>query len=107
LQTAFLVGEQRPAQKFQAIRPGESLKDQLPVQLVRRGTLIIAHDLCACGLDQFAIIHAGRARRHAGDATEARVKMADPFFIYFRLPFEGQLHQVDAATRRIHLLAPE
>jgi hypothetical protein len=33
--------------------------------------------------------------------------MADPGGIHFRGAFGGELHQVDAAAWRVHLLAPE
>ncbi len=71
------------------------------------GATVIALDLRARGFDQFPVIHSRGAGRHAGDAAEARIKMADPVFVHLRFAFESQFHQVNSAARRIHFLAPE
>ena len=67
----------------------------------------IAFDLRARSFDELAVIHPGRARGHASHTAEAGVKMADPLGSHLRRSFGGELHQVDAAARRIHFLAPE
>src|SRR6202011_2676295 len=64
-------------------------------------------DLGARGLDQLSVVHAGRASWHASHAAKTAIEMADPIRSQFRSAFAGELHQVDAAARRIHLLAPQ
>ena len=67
----------------------------------------IAFDLRARGFDEFAVVHAGGARRHASHAAEAGIEVADPLGVDLRGAFGSKLHQVDAAARRIHFLAPQ
>src|ERR1035438_8799021 len=67
----------------------------------------IALDLRARWLDEFVVLHAGGARRHAGHATQAVIHVLSKAIIERSLPFSGLLDHVDASARRIHLLAPQ
>src|SRR5579859_1977077 len=67
----------------------------------------IALDLPARSFDELGIVHAGGACGHASHTAEAGVEVADPLGSHLRSAFGGKLHQVDAAPRRIHFLAPE
>src|SRR5882672_5810587 len=68
---------------------------------------MMALDLRASGFDKLSVVDAGRASRHASHAAEAGVKVADPLRVYGRATFAGKFHQINAATRRVHLFVPE
>src|SRR6266699_2984984 len=67
----------------------------------------MALELGASGLDQFIVLHAGRTGRHAGHAAQALVDVCGERPVDANLPLRGHLHQLDAAARRVHLLAPQ
>ena len=98
LHSAFLVGEQWPAQEFHAGWFREGFEEEAAMQFLRRGALVVALDLRASGFDQFPVVDAGGAGGHAGDAAETGIEMADPAFVHLRFAFESQLHQIDAAA---------
>ena len=58
-------------------------------------------------LDQPVVPDTGRARRHARHAAEAAVEVLDDRAVERDRAVEPRLHQLDAAARRVHLLAPE
>ena len=58
-------------------------------------------------LDQHVVADARRARRHACHAAEAAVEVARDLRVdHASLPSAQAAHEVDAAARRVHLLAP-
>src|SRR2546421_12504878 len=67
----------------------------------------MALDLWARGLDEFVILHTRRTSRHAGHTAQASVDVSSKRCIDADLALRGHLHQLDAATRRVHLLAPQ
>lgn len=67
----------------------------------------ITFDLRASGFNELAVVHSGRAGRHAGHAAKAAIEVADPAGVDLRSALGGKLDQVDAAARRIHFLPPE
>src|SRR5258708_24235507 len=64
-------------------------------------------DPWARGLDQFAILHARRTGCQAGHTAQASVDVSSKRCIDADLALRGHLHQLDTATRRVHLLAPQ
>jgi hypothetical protein len=101
-----LVQPQRAAQQPQPPRVGEEPEDQRPEGTVAPRPRVAALDLLAGGLDQLVVLHAGRAGGDAGHAAKALVEVADHLVVH-GLALQPDLHQVDAATRRVHLLAPQ
>ena len=107
LQSRLLIREERRAQSTQAIRPRESLEQEMAVAFFGCQARKIAFNLRTRSFDELAVIHSGRARGHAGHAAEAGVEVADPLGSHLRGAFGGQLHQIDATARRIHFLPPQ
>ncbi len=90
-------------------RPGirEQREDRAAEQAIGERARIAPLDLRARRFDERRVLHAGRTRRDARHAAEAGVEMADERRRHLRAAFEARLHQVDAAARRVHLLAPQ
>src|SRR5271166_5661772 len=97
-------GERRE-HRAQAIRVWEDSVDERSANTVERPALVMTLDICACVLDEPAVVDAGGARRLASAASEAQVEMAHCVAVEFEAAFGERLHQVDAAARRIHLSA--
>ena len=69
LQSRFLIHEQRQAHSLQTIWPGKSLKHKSSMEFFSWGAFGLSFDLGACCLDEFSVVHAGRARGHASHAA--------------------------------------
>ena len=65
-----------------------------------RNRLPFAH-VGAKGLDQFAILHTGRARRFASPAVQAEIEVATNLIIQGKSPVRYGAHQIDAAARAV------
>ena len=76
-QAARLVGAQRTAQRPQPPRVREEPVDRLAQQPLGARPLDPPLELRAGGLDELVVLHAGRARGHAGHAPEALVEVPD------------------------------
>src|SRR6266508_1974180 len=87
-------------------RVREEPEDQRPEGAVATRARVAALDLVAGGLDQLVVLDPRRAGGHARHAAEAPVEVADHLVVH-GLALEPDLHQVDAAPRRVHLLAPQ
>ena len=85
----------------------EILEHESTVAFFSTWALCLPFDLRPRGLDEFSVVHAGRARGHAGHTAEAAIEVADPIRIHIRGAFAGEFHQVDAAARGIHFLTPQ
>jgi hypothetical protein len=107
LQAGFLVGQERPPETIEARWFGEGFEEHAAMETFARGAMVVAFDLGAGGFDEFSVFDAGGARRHAGDATEAGVEVADPGFVDFCQAFVGGFHEMDAAARGVHFFAPK
>jgi hypothetical protein len=58
-------------------------------------------------VDQMHVMHARGARRHAGEARQAAVDVGDDLLGRGRVALQHLLDQVDAAARRIELVAEQ
>jgi len=85
----------------------EERKEQLAEEAVLCVARVAPVDLRPRRLDQLLVLHAGRAGGDAGHAAEALVDVVHEGVGHADLALGGQLHQRDAAARRIHLLAPQ
>ena len=101
-----LVEPQGAAEQPQPPRVGEQPEDQRPEGPVAARARVAALDLLAGGLDQLAVLDPRRAGGDTGHAAEALVEVADHLVVH-GLALAADLHQVDPAARRVHLLAPE
>src|SRR5215218_10399807 len=105
-QARALVEAQGAAQQPQPPWVGEQPEAQGPEGPVAARARVAALDLLAGGLDQLAVLDPGRAGGDAGHAAQALVEVADHLVVH-GLALAPDLHQVDAAPGRVHLLAPE
>ena len=64
---------------------------------------MVALDPVARAFDQLAVMHARGARGLASAASEAQIEMAHRVGIELEPALRERLHQIDTATRRIHL----
>ena len=89
-------------------RDGKILQHHETLQCVERlehpARLQLGHE-CAERLDQFAVLHAGRAGRLAGPAIEAEIEVLLDRVVEFELAVDHVAHQVNAAARAIGLVA--
>src|SRR5262249_50406039 len=80
-------------------------ENQRPERAVRPAASAAVFDLGAHLLDQGVILDAGRAGGDASHATQARVDVPNDSVVN-RRSLADLLHQVNAASRRVHFLAP-
>src|SRR3954454_14457253 len=106
LQAGGLVGPQRPAQRPEPALVREEGEDRRPQRVVGGRAVVPTLDLRPGRLDQPVVLHAGGARGHACHAAEAGVEVLH-HRVGHGLALEPGLHQVDAAARGVHLLAPQ
>ncbi len=85
----------------------EGGEEELAEEAIRGGARDIALHLGARVFDQLVVLHPGGAGGHAGHAAQAVVHVQAEALVERSLALGGLLHHVDAAARRIHLLAPE
>ena len=107
LKARSLVEAQR-AEHGRRAEPGEErrLSAKPRVAVVRVGRAhALAGELAARGLEEVAEGHARGAGRLAGAAAEAEVEMARERRRQLGASLGGGAHEVDAAARRVHLLA--
>jgi hypothetical protein len=107
LQTGFLVSEERKSEKIQAIRFGEGFEKKTAVDFFGRRAYVIAFDLRARSLNEFAVFDPGGAGGHTGHAAEAGIDMTDKCLVNFRFAFLSHFHQVNAAPRGIGFFTPQ
>ena len=86
---------------------GEQREDRLAEQPVRGSAADVALELRAHGLQQLVVLHAGRARRHAGHAAQAPVDVLVQRPLEPDLALLREVDQVDPPARGVHLLAPQ
>src|SRR5690606_24621021 len=101
-----LVEGQGRAQRFEPPRVREQREDRGAQQFFPPPALVVAFDLGAGLGDQGAVLDPGGAGADAGHAAQAGVEVAD-HGVGQRFAFQAVLHQVDAAARGVHLLAPQ
>ena len=68
---------------------------------------MMAFDLRARGFDEFSVIDTRGTCSRTRHAAKAGIKMTYPLRVDTRVAFAGELHQVNSATRRVHLFVPE
>src|SRR5256884_8282970 len=78
LQAGFLIGEERRAQAIEAIRPGKRLEQEMAMTFLAGRPCEVSLDLRAGGLDQFAVVHARRAR----DRKSTRLNSSHGYISY-------------------------
>src|SRR5215211_7705442 len=104
--TEALVEAEWTGGEAQTVAVGEELEDHLPEGFVVGATLVAAFDLGPGGLDKLVVLHARRTCGNAGHAPETQVPV--PYHrVVHRLLVEALVHQVDASSWRVHLLAEE
>ena len=109
LQAARAVGDQRRAEHRAGARGTAAAGTARRAARRSAGrALEAALDLLPRRLDQAVVADAGGADRHARHAAEARVPVRDTVVRREAdLPSLREVHQQDAAARRVHLLAPQ
>ena len=81
--------------------------EEQPHQPVEQRPRVGFLDMRAGVIDQMHVVHARGARRHAGEAREAAVDVRDDLGGRRRIVLQHLLDQVDAAARRIELVAQQ
>ena len=101
------AGRKRPRQGAQEPRPGgEREHAALDGALAQRPRRPLAAQRPRA-LDEDVVAHAARAGGHARQAAEAAVEVAGDRRVELDLAAVDQVHQVDAAAGRVHLVSPE
>ena len=108
----FGIGAARPSGASRSaarMRPrvGEEAEEQPADEAVAERAVELLLDGCARALDQPVVADARGARGDAGHAAEAAVEVLRDRRVQRDRPVEARVHEVDAAARRVHLLAPE
>ena len=86
---------------------GQHEGQHAPQRPVGRRAAIGLLDIAAGVIDQVHVVHAGGARRHAGQAREAAVDVLDRAGIGRAVVFQHVLDQVDAAARAVELVTKQ
>ncbi len=86
---------------------GQDAAEHGPRQPVHERATVGLGDVRARVVDEVHVVHAGRAGRHAGEAGQAAVDVLDRLGIGRAVVLQHVLHQVDAAARRVVLLAEQ
>ena len=103
----LLIQPERPRQARAAAPVRKHREDQAPERAVADAALRLALDLRTRGFEQRIVLHARWARRDARHAAEAGVDVPDEAVAVGLAAVAPQLHQVNAASGRIRLLAPQ
>ena len=86
---------------------GSTVASSAAQQTVRPGPGIGLFDVAAGVIDQMHVVHAGRTRRHAGEAGQAAVDVGDHALRRRPGVLEHVLDQVDAAARAVELVTEQ
>ena len=88
-------------------RVREEAEEKPADKAVAERAVELVFDGCARALDQPVVAHARGARGDAGHAAETAVEVLRDRSVQRNRAVEARVHEVDAAARRVHLLAPE
>ena len=99
--------DKRRQDEAETVRIGHDAEENRSENAVGQATLVVTLDLRTGPLDERPVLHAGWTGGYAGHTTQTRIEMSHERRRYARPSIGGCLHQIDAASRRIHLLAPE
>jgi hypothetical protein len=106
LKTPALIASSQAEQRSQAIRVREDGEQQAGEPAAPPGPPV-ALDVGARRLQQRAKAHAGRTCRLAGAAAETEIEVIRELLGDRQAPLGHRAHQVEAAARRVHLLAED
>src|SRR5262247_1015697 len=106
LRTRGLVELEPPEKRGEARGIREDLERPARRRMIGLGSAhLLARELGARRLQELAEGHSGWAGRFAAAAAEAEIEMTREGRCEAHPPLRGRAHEVDAAARRVHLLA--
>ena len=102
-----LVCSQSQAKNAQPPNLWEEVEEQAAKKPFTQWAAVQALDLAPRRLDEGIVLNPGRARGEAGHAAQACVEVLHPLRSDLAFALLRRFHQVDTASRRIHLFTPE
>ena len=107
LDAELLIDTERPRQGAQPSRMRKHREDHPAERAIAETALRFALDLRPCRFEQRIVLHARRTGGDARHAPEARVDVLDEALAGGFAAVAPQLHQMNAAARRVGLLSPQ
>ena len=107
LNAELLIHTERPRQHAQPSRMRKHREDHAAERAIAEAALRLALDLRPRGFEQRVVLHARRARGDARHAPEAGVDVLNEAGARGLAAVAPQLHQVNAASRRVGFLSPQ
>ena len=102
-----LTHERRTQRQPQTLRVRQKARKRGAQQALVRRTAVGALDMSAGMVDKVHVMDAGRTGRHAGEARQAAIDVEGDLCRRRPVVLEHVLDEVDAAARRIELVAVE
>src|SRR5262249_15480286 len=84
-------------------RVWEQRADQRTLESIEERSRMVLFHVGPRALDQTSVVHAGRTSGLASATAKTKVQMSRSIGVEREPPLGKRLHQVDAATRRVHL----
>jgi hypothetical protein len=95
----------QPQRLREAARVRKQLRDRPPQRALAHGPAVVVLDVGTADIDQMGVVHLYGAGRHAGQAGQAAIEVMDGLGRRRAALFEHGADEVDAAARRVILVA--